>query len=181
MPRTRRSEMESLETLLLAVMDRQEVVTAHGLYTSLILSPASTMRALERLSRLGFASREGGERSRRTAYRITGEGRDRLQGSWREDVWSGRSDPEEILRFITLAEMLNKEWRSEDCPSRLRNIAGERRSRASSLETTARRRMNSVLSRYGYWRASCEAARLRGESEALDQIADSLEGSVPEI
>lgn len=176
MPRTRRSEMESLEALLLAVMDRQGMVTAHGLYTGLILSPASTMRALQRLSRLGFASREGGERARRTAYRITDDGRTALHQGWREYVWSGRSDPEEILRFITLAELLGEDWRSEHCPSRLRDIAGERRARASALLTTAKFKKKSVLSRYRLWRAISEAGKMQGESRALDEIADMLEG-----
>lgn len=175
MPRTRTSEMESLEALLLGVMDKEGIVTAHGLYRNLILSPASTIRALYRLSRLGYASREGGERGRRTAYRITDEGRIALHRGWREYVWSGRSDPEEILRFVTLADLLGEDWQSEDCPSRLRDIAGERRARASSLLTTARFKKKSALSRYRLWRAISEAGKMQGESRALDEIADMLE------
>ena len=167
--------MESLEALLLGVMDKEGTVTAHGLYRNLILSPASTMRALQRLSRLGFASREGGERARRTAYRITDEGRTALHRGWREYVWSGRSDPEEIMRFITLADLLGADWQSEDCRSRLRDIAGERPARASALLTTARRQRKSVLSRYRLWRALSEAGKIQGESQALDDIANMLE------
>lgn len=177
MPRIRRSEMESLEALILGIMDQEGTVTPHALYSNLTLSPASTMRALKRLWHLGLASREEGESARRTAFRITDEGRTALRRRWRDYVWSGRSDPEEILRFITLAEMLGEDWQSEDCPSRLRYIAGERRSRASSLVTTAKFKRKSILSRYGFWRASLEAAKMLGESQALVEIANSLESS----
>lgn len=178
MPRIRRSEMESLEALLLGVMDTERTVTPHGLYSRLVLSPASTMRALQRLRHLGLATQEEGDGARKTAYTISEKGRSTLRRGWRAYVWSGRSDPEEILRFITLADLLGEEWLSEDCPSRLLDIAGERRARASSLVSRAKAQKPSILSRYGYWRALCEAGKMKGESQALDRIAGMIaEGS----
>ena len=73
-----------------------------------VSSPASTMRDLQRLWRRELANWEKGDSARKTACSIAEERRTTLRCGWRAYVRLGRSDPEEILRFIALADLLGE-------------------------------------------------------------------------
>lgn len=183
MPRPRKREIGGLDDLLLGVMLREGTISIHQMYSQLGLSPGSTSRSLERLARFRLAKGETGEGARKTAFEITDEGRDHLREVWRIAVSNGREsmEPEEVLRAVMLAALMGAEDELRMCIPKLRDLAANRRVQATGVIKEAEFRNEMISSYYGQLRAIYEAGRMRGESEALDEISYRLERSPPYI
>ncbi len=181
MARPRKKEIGGLDDLLLAIMKSEGMVTIHQLYSTMGLSPGSTARSLERLRHFGWAKGESGKDARKTAFEITDRGRQYLEEVWHEAVTRGResTEPEEVFRAVVLAASMGSEDDVKACIPKLRDLAAIRRVRAKDLITGAEERVGPPSTYHGLLRAVYEAGRIRGESEALDDIVYRLDRKPP--
>lgn len=181
MPRPRKKEIGGLDNLLLGVMLREGTVSVYQLYAQMGISLGSSSRSLERLEHYRLVRGETGEGARKTAFQITDEGRAHLFEVWRTAVSHGResTEPEEVFRAIMLAALMGGEDELRMCIPKLRDLAGNRRVQATEVIKEAESRNEMASSYYGQLRAIYEAGRMRGESEALDEISYRLERRPP--
>lgn len=171
--RDRVEHLTNLELFVLAAV-RSGLASAYDLKEKADLSVGTTIPLLQRLEQSGLlASKLAARRSRQ--YSLTSKGDRSLRVGWRNISASVPSDFESIVRSAYVGVSLENDLKKvrsflKDSARQRKHLAAIRTKEAASI-SNALAAPSFGLS-YRWFRACCDASRLRAETAALLEVAE---------
>lgn len=170
-------DLSVLDLFILSLLDR-ELKTPYDLHSQTGMSLGASVPALQRMKKRRLIRRQesyGSGKRLRHCYELTEAGVEQARHGWRTYLSSKPpNDIEAILRLVDIA--MHYRSKQADVTNFLKRAAAEKQALAKEADARAFLPKEKPLS-YTAARKTCEAARLRGEADALTRLAEASTGA----
>jgi len=167
-------DLSVLDLFILSLLDR-DLKTPYDLYSQTGMSLGASVPALQRLKKRRLIQRQesqGSGKRRRHCYELTEIGKEQARRGWKTYL-SGNKPPTDIDAILRLADIaMHYRSKQTDVTKFLMRAAAEKQALATEAEARLLLPKEKPLS-YTAAREVCEAARHRGEADALTRLAEA--------